>query len=182
MRLAGANTMRPDSFQPDNLVAHLVAVLFMAGEGTDRGTLQRALGVTPGQLARIIAAAREQGIPGLMVQEHGEVVRLVTHPDTTDTVRRFVHIPRAIRLSQAALETLAVIAYNQPTTRAQVQEARGVNSDGAIATLLQHGLIGEVGRADGPGRPALFRTTPECLALLGIGSLAELPALTSSEF
>lgn len=177
--------MRSDSFQPDKLVPQLVAALFMAGEGTDRGTLQRALSVTPGQLARVIAAVRERGLPGLMVQEHGEVLRLVTHPDTAETVRHFVHVPHAIRLSQAALETLAVIAYDQPTTRAQVQEARGVNSDAAIATLLQHGLIAEVGRAEGPGRPALFRTTPECLALLGIGSLADLPTLTrvsSSEF
>lgn len=174
--------MRSDSFQPDRLVPQLVAVLFMAGEGTDRGTVQRALGVSPGQLARAIAAARERGLPGLMVQEHGEVLRLVTDPDTAETVRRFVHVPHAIRLSQAALETLAVVAYNQPSTRAQVQEARGVNSDGAIATLLQHGLIAEVGRAEGPGRPALFSTTPECLALLGIGSLADLPPLASSEF
>jgi segregation and condensation protein B len=76
---------------------------------------------------------------------------------------------------------MAVIVYGQPVTRGDVQAARGVNSDAAIATLQQHGLISEVGRTDGPGRPALFATTPDCLALLGISSLAELPPLTAED-
>jgi len=164
--------------EPDQLIAQLVAVLFTAGEAVERRAIQQALGITAPQLSRVVTSAGEQGLPGLIVQEHEGTLRLVTSPETAFVVRRFLQTGRAARLSPAALEALAVIAYSQPATRIQVQEARGVNSDGAIETLLQHGLIVEVGRADSPGRPALFQTTPECLSLLGISSLAELPALT----
>ena len=166
------------AFDLESLVAQLVAVLFTAGDAVEQRAIQQALGINAQQLARVVAAARERGLPGLMVQEHEDTLRLVTSPDTALVVRRFLQTGQAARLSPAALEALAVIAYSQPATRAQVQEARGVNSDGAIETLLQHGLIVEVGRADGPGRPTLFQTTPECLSLLGIASLGELPPLT----
>ena len=158
-------------------VRDLVAVLFVAGDAADRGAVQRALGATPAQLARVLAAAREHPPLGLMIQEHQDTLRLVSHPDAAASVRRFLQAPSAIRLTGAALETLAVIAYTQPTTRAQIQEARGVASDGPIATLLQHGLIVEAGRAETPGRPTLFETTPECLTLLGLASIADLPEL-----
>ncbi len=161
-------------------VRDLVAVLFVAGDAADRGAVQRALGVTSAQLARIVESARQHPPLGLMVQEHRDTLRLVTHPDAAASVRSFLQAPSAIRLSGAALETLAVIAYTQPTTRAQIQEARGVASDGPIATLLQHGLIAEAGRAESPGRPTLFETTPECLTLLGLSSIEELPELTPS--
>jgi segregation and condensation protein B len=160
------------------LLAQLVAVLFMAGEGADRGAVQRALDLTPAQLRRLLEAGRGTAIPGLMIQEHDDLLRLVTHPDTAETVRRFIEAPHAIRLSGASLETLAVIAYTQPTTRAQIADARGVNSDGPLATLLQHGLIVEAGHAETPGRPTLFETTSDFLTLLGISSLDDLPTLT----
>ena len=160
-----------------SLVSDLIAILLVAGEAADRKAVQRALEVTPGQLARVIVAAKGAGLPGVIVQEHGETLRLSTRPESAPAVRRFVQAPHAIRLSGAALETLAVIAYGQPTTRAQVQDARGVNSDGPITTLLQHGLIAEAGRADGPGRPILFETTAELLTLLGLESIDDLPSL-----
>jgi segregation and condensation protein B len=167
--------------EQEALVRDLVAVLFVAGDGADRAAVQRALGLTAAQLARIVDAARRDPPLGLLVQEHREVLRLVSHPDAAAAVRRFLQAPSAIRLSGAALETLAVIAYTQPTTRGQIQEARGVASDGPITTLLQHGLIVEAGRAETPGRPTLFETTPEFLALLGLSSLDELPSLTSEQ-
>ena len=160
------------------LLGRLVAVLFMSAEGADRGAVQRALDISRGQLGRLLDLAREVPIPGLLIQEHGDTLRLVTHPDTAETVRRFIEAPHAIRLSGASLETLAVIAYTQPTTRAQIADARGVNSDGPITTLLQHGLIVEAGHAEAPGRPTLFETTPDFLTLLGISSLDDLPELT----
>ena len=173
--------MSDGPFEAESLVPQLVAILFVAGEAAERSAVQRALGLTGQQLNRVVAAAREQGVPGLVIQEHDDTLRLVTSPDTVFAVRRFTQAGNATRLSPAALEALAVIAYSQPATRTQVQEARGVNSDGAIETLLQHGLIVEVGRADGPGRPALFETTPECLSLLGISSLLDLPPLTGEQ-
>jgi len=163
------------------LAAQLVAVLFVSGEAVERSALQRTLGITGQQLARLVAGVRGRGLPGLMLQEHEDTLRLVTAPETAFTVRRFLQTGQAARLSPAALESLAVIAYSQPATRSQVQDARGVNSDGPIETLLTHGLIAEVGRADGPGRPALFQTTEECLSLLGISSLADLPPLTGEQ-
>jgi segregation and condensation protein B len=168
-------------FDADELVPQVVAILFAGGEAVERSALQRVLGITDRQLSLVLSCARDRGLPGLMIQEHDEALRLMTAPETAIVVRRFLQAGNATRLSPAALESLAVIAYSQPATRTQVQEARGVNSDGAIETLLQHGLILEVGRADGPGRPALFETTPECLALLGISSLRDLPPLTAPE-
>lgn len=165
-------------FDAEELLPQLVAILFAAGDAVERSAVQRALGVSGHQLGQVLTCARDQGVPGLMIQEHDDALRLVTSPETALVVHRFLQAGNATRLSPAALESLAVIAYSQPATRAQVQEARGVNSDGAIETLLQHGLIVEIGRADGPGRPALFETTPECLALLGISSLRDLPPLT----
>ena len=173
--------MSDGGFQTDPLIVQLVAILFTAGEAVERRAVQRSLGITAQQLTNVIEATRERGLPGLMVQEHEDTLRLVTSPDAAFAVRRFLQAGPAARLSPAALEALAVIAYSQPATRAQVQEARGVNSDAAIDTLLQHALIVEVGRADGPGRPVLFQTTSECLSLLGISSLAELPTLTGDQ-
>ncbi len=175
---------RPTSSEPSvdssGLLGQLVAILFMAGEGADRGAVQRALDLTRPQLNRILELARQVPIPGLMIQEHGDLLRLVTHPSVSEAVRRFIEAPHAIRLSGASLETLAVIAYTQPTTRAQIADARGVNSDGPLTTLLQYGLIVEAGHAETPGRPTLFETTPDFLTLLGIGSLDDLPSLSAS--
>lgn len=170
--------MTEGHFDANEMVPQLVAILFAAGEAVERAALQRSLNITGRQLSRVVSSIEEQVLPGLMVQEHDDTLRLVTSPDAAFSVRRFLQTGSATRLSPAGLETLAVIAYSQPATRSQVQEARGVNSDGPIETLLQHGLIAEVGRADGPGRPALFETTPECLSLLGISSLRDLPPLT----
>jgi segregation and condensation protein B len=86
-----------------------------------------------------------------------------------------------VRLSRAALEALAVIAYRQPVTRGEIDAVRGVNSDSAVATLLARSLIAEVGRRDTIGRPALLALTPDCLQYLGLQSLAELPPLATPE-
>ena len=82
------------------------------------------------------------------------------------------------KLTSAALETLSVIAYRQPITRSQIEAVRGVNSDRALASLIQYGLVAEIGRAQTIGRPALFATTPEFLQQFGLTSLTELPGIT----
>jgi segregation and condensation protein B len=81
------------------------------------------------------------------------------------------------RLSNAALETLSIVAYQQPITRPQIDSVRGVNSDSSLRSLLTHGLVEEAGRADGPGRPILYATTPEFLQQFGLSKIEELPAL-----
>jgi segregation and condensation protein B len=103
--------------------------------------------------------------------------RLYTHPDAAPIVEQFVLSSRQARLTKAALETLAIVAYKQPVTRHQVSGVRGVNSDGVLRALMDRGLIEEVGRDEAPGRPVLFATTPGFLERLGLPSLASLPSL-----
>ncbi len=114
---------------------------------------------------------------GLSVQRLRDKVQLTTTPAAAQRVQRFLGLAAATPLSRAALETLAIIAYQQPVTRPKIEAVRGVNSDGVIKNLLSKGIIDEVGRTDGPGRPVLYATTPEFLQYFGIASLADLPPL-----
>jgi segregation and condensation protein B len=105
----------------------------------------------------------------------GEQVQLVTAPEHARYVAALLGLPLTAKLTSAALETLAVIAYRQPITRSQIESIRGVNSDRALASLIQHGLVVEVGRAQTVGRPALFATTTDFLQQFGLTRLEELP-------
>jgi len=103
--------------------------------------------------------------------------RYQTHPDLAPYVERFVLDGQSGRLSNAALETLAIVAYKQPISRAQIAAIRGVNVDGVMRTLAQRGYVDEVGRDHGPGQAVLYGTTPSFLEKLGLNALDELPAL-----
>jgi segregation and condensation protein B len=104
-------------------------------------------------------------------------VQLVTAPETAGDVERFLGLEATTRLSGAALETLALIAYRQPITRAQMEATRGVNCDGVLKTLLGHGLVEAVGRLDQAGRPVIFGTTFQFLQQFGLADLGQLPSL-----
>lgn len=123
------------------------------------------------------AADLETAGRGLVLREIGSGWRLFTHPDARPYLERFAATDRVTRLSKAALETLAVVAYKQPVSRGQVSEVRGVDSDRALRTLERRGLIAEVGVAPGPGQAALFATTELFLEKLGVKGLDELPPL-----
>ncbi|MES2309974.1 MAG: SMC-Scp complex subunit ScpB [Verrucomicrobiota bacterium] len=112
---------------------------------------------------------------GLHLQEVGGGYRFTTHPDTANWVRQLFDEPRSFKLSASALETLAVIAYRQPTTRAEMESVRGVAVDGVLDTLLERGMVRSAGRAETPGRPVLYETTPDFLEIFGLGGLDELP-------
>ena len=114
---------------------------------------------------------------GWILQHHGEHVQLTTAPRFADYVRRFLGIERQSRLSSAALESLAIVAYRQPVTRSEIESVRGVDCTGVLATLMQRNLVEAVGRQDSPGNPILYGTTPEFLMHFGLGSLDELPPL-----
>lgn len=114
---------------------------------------------------------------GLVLRNVAGGWRLYTHPDAAAAVERFVLSSRQARLTKAALETLAIVAYKQPVTRHQVSGIRGVNSDGVLRALVDRGLIEEAGREEAPGRPLLYATTPQFLERLGLPSLAALPSL-----
>ena len=114
---------------------------------------------------------------GLVLRNVAGGWRLYTHPDAAAIVEQFVLSSRQARLTKAALETLAIVAYKQPVTRHQVSGIRGVNSDGVLRALTDRGLIEEAGRDEAPGRPVLYATTPGFLERLGLPSLASLPSL-----
>jgi segregation and condensation protein B len=124
--------------------------------------------------AASILIERLQG-RGLMLQRHQDQLQLVTDPTQADVVRRVLRPEYPARLSPAAYETLAIIAYRQPLTRARIEEIRGVNCEAVLENLEEKGLIVEVGRLDAPGTPRLFGTTMRFLQILGLGSLTDLP-------
>lgn len=123
------------------------------------------------QLAQAYAAR------GLRVQRHRNRVQIVTAPEAAPYVERFLGLDLTTRLSQAALETLAIIAYRQPITRAQIDELRGVNSDGVLRTLLHWGLVEQGERLEQAGRPFQYSTTFDFLRYFGLQSLNDLPPL-----
>jgi len=117
----------------------------------------------------------------LRLQRHAGRVQLTTAPEAAELIERFLGLEATSRLSRAALETLAIIAYQQPVTRPQVDAVRGVNSEGVMKSLLGKGLVQEVGRTEGPGRPILYGTSLEFLQHFGLNSLMELPPLNLPE-
>jgi len=112
---------------------------------------------------------------GLRLQWKGKKVQLVTSPDLAQTIEDFLGIETTTTLSQASLETMAIIAYKQPISRPMIEDVRGVNSDGVVRNLLSKGLIEEVGRIDGVGRAILYGTTTDFLNHFGLTSITELP-------
>jgi segregation and condensation protein B len=160
-----------------DLLAHLTALLFVADEPLSVASLARVLEVTPGVVERAAKALAEHPPNGLIVQRHGDRLQLASAPTSAQYVRRLRGSAEAPRLSRAALEVLSVVAYRQPTTRAEIESVRGVNSDHALETLVARGLVAELGRRDSIGRPMLFGTTLEFLQLAGLESLDQLPPL-----
>ena len=159
------------------LAGHVVAVLFAADEPVPVSELARLLEVRPRHVERVVRTLTERPPPGLLVQRDGDRLQLVTAPASTRYIRRLRGLEEQARLSRAALEVLAVVAYRQPATRAEIEAIRGVNGDRALSTLLARGLIAEVGRRDTVGRPVLFGTTLGFLEHLGLRSLDDLPAV-----
>jgi segregation and condensation protein B len=159
------------------LAGHAVAVLFVAGGPVKQAEAARVLGATQEQMEAVLRLLRERPPMGLRVQCSGGELELVSDSASARFVEALLGLDRPARLSRAALETLAIVAYRQPATRAEVEAVRGVNSDSAVTTLLNRGLIAEVGRKETVGRPALYATTPEFLQHLGMDSLEDLPPL-----
>ncbi|MDP9341512.1 MAG: SMC-Scp complex subunit ScpB [Actinomycetota bacterium] len=158
----------------------LEALLFVADEPLPAGTLSQAVEedrrVVEQALEELARSYEDRGA-GLVVRRVAGGWQMATHPDTAPHVEQFVLSGRHARLTKASLETLAIVAYKQPVTRHQVAAIRGVNTDGVLRALVERGLLAEVGREDGPGRPVLYGTTPEFLERLGLPSLSALPSL-----
>lgn len=161
-----------------DLPARIEALLFVADEPVSAEQLAQALKVDIGAiedgLEQLAACYRRRG---LRLQRQGRLVQFVTAPEAAADVERFLGLDLSSRLSAAALETLALIAYRQPITRAQIEAVRGVNCDGVLRTLLTRGLIAPQGRLEQAGRPIIYGTTFEFLQYFGLSDLSELPAL-----
>lgn len=160
--------------------AAIEAILFVAEAPVPLGELAEVLEVSRDEVGEVlseICADLDARGAGICVREVAGGWRMATRPEQYPWVERFATTPTAQRLSPAALETLAVVAYRQPVSRAQVAELRGVDSESSLRTLERRGLIEEAGRLQIPGNPALYATTPRLLELLDLVSLDDLPPL-----
>ncbi len=162
----------------EELPSLIEALLFVSDGPVELKTLARTLGVTMTVLAGAIEELRVQlDGRGLLLQTGPDGAQLITAPHTSAYIEAFLGLEQQRKLSNAALETLAIIAYRQPVTRATIESIRGVSSDGAMQTLRARGLIEDAGRSSSPGRPTLFATTQRFLEHFGLHSPQELPDL-----
>jgi segregation and condensation protein B len=175
----------PDHVQPPptaELPWVLEALLFVAEEPLTLGALARAAGVSDGAARKALQRLEaDYEARGLRLMGDGQKYQLVTAPEYARFIEQLLGTGPAQRLTRAALETLTIIAYRQPCTRAEIEAIRGVNSDKLVATLEQRGLIDNVGQAEAPGRPKLYRTTMRFFEHFGIRSPHELPPLPAEE-
>lgn len=164
------------------LIRLLESLLFVAGEPAPIERLASALEQTPEDIeAALLMLAESLQERGIRLQRHHDAVQLVTMPEAADVIEIYLGLDLTTKLSRAALETLAIIAYRQPITRPQIEAIRGVSSDGVIRTLLHRGLVQEIGRLETAGRPMLFGTTPDFLNYFGVSSLDALPPLEEED-
>ena len=159
-------------------------ILFIAEAPVNPKSIAKVLNSDTGAIIEIIEQLKAQYLEsdrGFIVRKIGEGYRLYSNPSLSEILKDFVNTNIKIHITQAALETIAIIAYKQPVTRSQVAEIRGVRTDSVIISLESKGIVKEAGRLKEPGNPIIYRTTSKFLEILGIGSLNELPPLKLNE-
>lgn len=169
-----------DRLDPTSLKGALEALLLVSSDPVSASALGQALSITPGETASLLAELSveyREANRGFQLREVAGGWRLFTHPAFHDQVESYVLSWDTQKLSQAALETLAVIAYHQPVTREMVKGVRGVNSDGVISSLVDKGLVRELGRDAQHGQAILYGTTNAFLEKFGLRSTRDLPDL-----
>ncbi len=163
--------------------ACLEVLLFVAAGPVSIAQLAEALDRKPSEIEQALKdlalGYAQRG--ALSIQWHAGKVQLTTAPQMAPLVEKFLGLEATTRLSRAALEALAIIAYRQPITRPGIDAIRGVISDGVLKSLLSKGLIQEAGRAESPGRPILYESTSDFLQYFGLASLEELPPFELTE-
>ena len=164
-----------------NLKAITEGLLFASGdEGITLKQLSSILEIPVSSVSHILEELKydyENTERGLTIMQSHDIFHLTTKPEHSAYFKKMLETPHASRISQAALETLAIIAYQQPITRTEIEEIRGVKSDRPVQTLIARSLIEEVGRKESVGRPSLFATSKDFLTYFGLTSLDELPPL-----
>jgi len=167
-----------------NEKGRIEAILFVAGDAVDTKDLARALGLEEKRIRKVLRELESEydfQQRGFMLKRFGSKIQLATRPIYAEDVVRLLQPVQKQSLSQAVMETLAVVAYRQPVTRAEVEQIRGVKCDYSLQSLINKGLIQEVGRKETVGRPILFGTTEEFLSRFGIENLDMLPPLPEAE-
>lgn len=168
----------------NDLLPTLEAVLFAVGEPIEIPRLSQALGieiVVLGEALEILKEKYEDETSGLCLLRLDDKYQLCTKKQYADSIRSVIEVKKNAPLSQAAFEVLAIVAYNQPVTKAFIEQIRGVDCSAVISNLCQKSLIEEKGRLELPGRPLIYGTTPEFLRCFCISSLDELPELPKNE-
>lgn len=166
----------------NNLLSRIEALLFVAGdEGMTVKQLAQYIEVEPmdieAGLSELLSHYNEEEMRGITLKQIAGTYQLTTKPEVTDTLKKLIENPTNQVLTTASLEVLAIIAYKQPITRAEVEDLRGVKSERPIATLVSRALVQEVGRAEGTGRAILYGTTKEFPNYFGLKNIKELPPL-----
>jgi segregation and condensation protein B len=160
--------------------ALIESLLFVASEPVAVERLASVLKISVEQAeSGLRKLGEEYSHRGLRLQRKGQRVQLVTAPEAAELVRSFLGLEASGKLSPPAMETLAIVAYRQPVTRAQIEAVRGVNSDSVLRTLINRGLVEEQGRLDQAGRPIVYGTTFEFLQQFGLTGTDQLPPLES---
>jgi segregation and condensation protein B len=167
----------PNEPNTKDIQKRIEAILFVASGPVAMAQLADSLGLDLKVIEENLAQIQTdyEVNRGLAIQKHGGRIQLTTAPEYAADIERFLGLESLSRLSRAAVETMAIIAYRQPISRPGIEAIRGVSSDGVMKNLLSKGLIQEVGRAEGPGRPVLFATTLDFLQHFGLSSLEKLP-------
>ena len=165
-----------------SLPALVESLLFVADEPVAVTRLAQAIEVNTDEIeAALREISADSANRGVRLQRKGDRVQLVTRPEAAAHIERFLGLETSARLSQAALETLAIIAYRQPCTRAQIEAVRGVNCDSVLKNLLAKGLVEEIGRLETVGHPIQYAATFAFLQHFGLKSLDDLPPLEPSQ-
>ncbi len=168
----------------EKLMKIIEGILFAVGDVITIDELASAAGVTSIEAKAALRELKDQYDQqqrGIEIAAIGDGYQMRTRETYYEYVRKAVGDKAKKNLSPAALETLAIIAYNQPIIKSAIEHVRGVNSDGAVSTLLERGLIEDVGRLDAPGRPILYATTNEFLRSFSLTSLSEMPQMKELE-
>lgn len=160
--------------------AIIESLIFASSEPLTGKTIAEIVGISEHTVKQIISDLIEEyhnDKRGILIHEVANGFQFCTHPECAPYLEKLQKIPRSVGLSQAAIETLAIIAYKQPITKAEIEALRGVSVESAITTLVDKGLIEEAGRRDSPGRPIMYRTTKQFLKYFGLNTLNELPKI-----
>lgn len=163
------------------LAAFIECILLVAPEAPSLTEIAIAAGVDVGHVERAVAHLQMQPDRGLVVQRHGDTIQFGTAPRFAEQIRRYLGLDREAKLSAAALEALAIIAYQQPITRGELEAIRGVDCSGVLSTLHARGLIEAVGKRNAVGSPNEYGTTALFLSHFGLASLGDLPELGEVE-